>query len=138
MTQYALLQLSIGVSFDDANLTRPWRAQITIGGQKRHLGYFGTETEAARAYDSAAVEHHRGRAVLNFDDVMRAPGADVGDDDDDSLSSNSFDSEDERLEKRLRSVLRNPTESRPSFSVDSGLSSDEDAMVKGKGRRNAS
>jgi len=124
-----------GVSYDEANLTKPWRAQITITGQKKHLGYYLTELEAAKSYDSAAVEHHGNRAVLNFDGTKRVSTRkyaaydsdeyDLGDGVD-SLSSNSTDSEDERLEQRLRSVMRKPKADSRMADIKSGLSSDEE------------
>lgn len=36
--------------------SRPWVAQINVGGRNRHLGYFATEKDAARAYDRAVLE----------------------------------------------------------------------------------
>ena len=35
-----------------------WQAQICIKGQKKHLGYFATKEETARAYDKAAKQFH--------------------------------------------------------------------------------
>lgn len=45
---------------------RKYQAQIRVDGRQRHLGYFLTLEEAARAYDSAAVEMHGEFARLNF------------------------------------------------------------------------
>lgn len=36
--------------------TGKWMAQITCQGKRRHIGLFSNRLEAARAYDSAAVE----------------------------------------------------------------------------------
>lgn len=35
-----------------------WQAQISIKGKTQQLGYYKSETEAARAYDQAAIEFH--------------------------------------------------------------------------------
>lgn len=45
-----------------------WRTKIKIAGKAIHLGYFDSEDEAARAYDTAAKLHHGTRAFLNFPD----------------------------------------------------------------------
>ncbi len=53
-----------GVSFDKG-LGR-WRARITCGGITHHIGYFGDETDAAKAYDKAAIAFFGDYAKLNF------------------------------------------------------------------------
>jgi hypothetical protein len=43
-----------------------WRAQIQIDGIKTHLGVFSTDTEAANAYDVAALQHFGQFARTNY------------------------------------------------------------------------
>ena len=43
-----------------------WTSQIRYGGKQHHLGVFADPVQAARAYDAAAFEHHKAKAVLNF------------------------------------------------------------------------
>ena len=55
-----------GTHFFGRGLSKPWAAQVTKGGRKRHLGYFATEDQAARAYDTVAKEAFGVFARLNF------------------------------------------------------------------------
>jgi hypothetical protein len=43
-----------------------WNAQICASGQRKNLGYYDTPEKAAKAYDSAAIEHHGEFALINF------------------------------------------------------------------------
>jgi hypothetical protein len=55
-----------GVSWHKGS--RKWTAQIGFQKKRVHLGYFGSEVEAAKAYDRAAKKHHGEFACLNFPD----------------------------------------------------------------------
>ena len=46
-----------------------WCAKIRIDGRKIHLGYYGLEETAARAYDAAAWHFWKEEAYLNFPQV---------------------------------------------------------------------
>jgi hypothetical protein len=53
-----------GVRWDVAH--RKWRSEIKISYKKIYLGYHLSETEAALAYDEAAIKYHGQFARLNF------------------------------------------------------------------------
>ena len=54
-----------GVSFRKP--TRKWCATIFANDKNKHLGYFRSETDAAKAYDAAAKKLHGEFASLNFE-----------------------------------------------------------------------
>jgi hypothetical protein len=45
---------------------RRWLAQIKVERIRKHIGYYATAEEAARAYDAAALRYHGEFARLNF------------------------------------------------------------------------
>jgi hypothetical protein len=59
--------LKASSQFMGVSVTRDrWHASIKVDGRKHCIGNFLDETEAARAYDAAAVKHHGEFARLNF------------------------------------------------------------------------
>jgi hypothetical protein len=53
---------------------RPWKAGIRADGRMRHLGYYDSPIDAARAYDIAAREVFGEFARLNFPEVAQLGG----------------------------------------------------------------
>lgn len=47
----------------------PWRARIWCDGKEHTVGYFGSEQEAARAYDAEALRRFGEYARLNFSEA---------------------------------------------------------------------
>lgn len=52
-----------------------FRARIKVDGKLIHLGYFGSEEAAARAYDEAAEEHFGPFARVNFPEPAQSDAA---------------------------------------------------------------
>lgn len=59
-----------GVSWRDR--TNPWRATIYVNKRQIHIGQFGSEEAAARAYDDRATLYFGEFAGLNFPDAAAA------------------------------------------------------------------
>lgn len=55
-----------GVCLISDRAKKKYRASIKNAGKARHIGYFATAEEAARAYDAAALQHFGEFARLNF------------------------------------------------------------------------
>jgi len=62
-----------GVTYDPGRggPDKPWRARICRDGQRRHVGRFASEADAARAYDRAATALFGSFARLNFTTAQR-------------------------------------------------------------------
>jgi hypothetical protein len=68
-TKDALTSSFKGVAWDASS--GKWRVQLRAGkGVRVHVGCFADEQEAARAYDTAAIQHHGEFARLNFPHVL--------------------------------------------------------------------
>ncbi len=55
------------------NISRPYRAHICVNGQRRHVGVYATEEEAARARDAAMLATFGNAASLNFPEPEKNP-----------------------------------------------------------------
>lgn len=54
----------VGVGF--SKNTKKWKARIKNGGKDIHLGLFGNEIDAAKAYDNKSWELYHKLSILNF------------------------------------------------------------------------
>jgi len=50
----AYISQFVGVTYNKAN--GKWKAYVRLNGKPKHIGYFATEIEAARAYNAAVIE----------------------------------------------------------------------------------
>lgn len=65
----SLYRLSMaGVSLVKGRKADSWAVHIKANGKNKCVGYYGLEEQAARAYDKAAREYHKDKAILNFPD----------------------------------------------------------------------
>jgi hypothetical protein len=62
----------IGVHFDKWH--KAWKCQINVNGKQRWLGYFRSEQEAAKVYDTAARKFNGEFAIFNFGAKCHAKG----------------------------------------------------------------
>lgn len=58
-----------GVTFVSSSVLHPWKVTINHAGTSKELGYFATETEAAKVYDKEARKLHGDKARLNFPSI---------------------------------------------------------------------
>jgi len=55
------------IGVDWASDMKCWRARIRVNGKRIYIGSFKNESDAAKAYDRAAIKYHGQFAVLNFE-----------------------------------------------------------------------
>lgn len=54
-------------------VAKKWQAQISVDGVRKNLGFFLDKTDAALAYDAAAVEHYGEFAMTNASLGLKKP-----------------------------------------------------------------
>ena len=64
----SLTSIYKGVSLRAGKHRKPWRASINCNGKAIFIGQFGTEIEAAKAYDNKAREFFGEFSLVNLDD----------------------------------------------------------------------